>query len=306
MILHTHVCVPKNGLVHCTIFLNLEITSSFQKITPSWCQTTAIKQIVASPGSEPVTIDNNVRVEVCYSYSIPRTRPAEPGELIGPYCDSCKPADSRCYHMTLHDDKNSSKTIQKRVQIITNCSCSSCDRIEAKDCEISDENTSELPSNLFALLHLNTSTEDQSKYSLPELPELLHMSLSEDENHSAIHISDITPEKKELTEPYCNSAIQANPPLLNKEVRGRTLAPADSYAPRSPEPLRELASMKVYASLCLRPSHPYRILEGHNKLENIEMDLARNEDVTSFRFFRFNEHLGILYSYGETGQKNDS
>ncbi|XP_018323478.1 uncharacterized protein LOC108735814 isoform X2 [Agrilus planipennis] len=162
----------------------------------SWCQTTAIKQIVASPGYEPVTIDNNVCVGACYSYSIPRTQPAEPGELIGPYCDSCKPADSRCYHVTLHDDKNSSKTIQKRVQIITNCSCSSCDRTEAKDCEISDENTSELPSDLFALLHPNTSTEDQSKYPLPELPELLHMSPSEDENHSAIDISDITPEKR--------------------------------------------------------------------------------------------------------------
>lgn len=67
----------------------------------SWCQTTAIKQIVASPGYESVTIDNNVCVGACYSYSIPRTQPAEPGELIGPYCDSCQPVGTRCYHVII-------------------------------------------------------------------------------------------------------------------------------------------------------------------------------------------------------------
>lgn len=66
----------------------------------SWCQTTAIKQIVASPGYEPTTIDNNVCVGACFSYSIPRTQPAEPGELIGPYCDSCQPAETKCYHVS--------------------------------------------------------------------------------------------------------------------------------------------------------------------------------------------------------------
>nr|CAI5817425.1 unnamed protein product [Callosobruchus analis] len=44
----------------------------------SWCQITPIQQIVGSPGYEPVTIDNNVCVGACYSYSIPKTQPAEP------------------------------------------------------------------------------------------------------------------------------------------------------------------------------------------------------------------------------------
>lgn len=66
----------------------------------SWCKTTAIKQVVTSPGFKQTTIDNNVCVGACFSYSIPRTQPAEPGELIVPYCDSCQPVTTRCYHVS--------------------------------------------------------------------------------------------------------------------------------------------------------------------------------------------------------------
>lgn len=104
----------------------------------------------------------------CYSYSIPKTQPAEPGELIGPYCDSCQPSEIKCYHVNLHrDEKNTElpKILQKRVQIINNCSCQSCDKIRRDDCEISDENTLELPRNMF--------TDDKNKVNGDELPELL-------------------------------------------------------------------------------------------------------------------------------------
>ncbi|KAJ8942503.1 hypothetical protein NQ314_010056 [Rhamnusium bicolor] len=136
----------------------------------SWCQTTPIQQIVASPGYEPVTIDNNVCVGACYSYSIPKTQPAEPGELIGPYCDSCQPSEIKCYHVNLRaDDKNvdGPKVIQKRVQIIMNCSCQSCDKIRKEDCEITDENTLELPQNLF------TEERNYNRSNFEDLPDLL-------------------------------------------------------------------------------------------------------------------------------------
>ncbi|KAJ8972858.1 hypothetical protein NQ317_010282 [Molorchus minor] len=132
-------------------------------------KTTPIQQVVGSPGYEPVTIDNNVCVGACYSYSIPKTQPAEPGELIGPYCDSCQPSEMKCYHVNLKaDDKNleGPKIMQKRVQIIMNCSCQSCDKIRKEDCEITDENTLELPENLF--------TENHSKFSFEEAPDLLN------------------------------------------------------------------------------------------------------------------------------------
>lgn len=47
--------------------------------------------------------------------------------------------------------------IQKRVQIITNCTCLSCDKIQTSDCEITDEGTAELPADLFAMLYGNSS-----------------------------------------------------------------------------------------------------------------------------------------------------
>lgn len=88
--------------------------------------------------------------------------------------------------MTLHaDDDNTEgpKTMQKRVQIITNCTCLSCDKTSSTDCELSDENTVELPHDLFlnrdnaesfnrenldAILNTNHQPED-----IPELLEFL-------------------------------------------------------------------------------------------------------------------------------------
>ncbi|XP_072380175.1 uncharacterized protein [Diabrotica undecimpunctata] len=136
----------------------------------SWCQITPIQQIIASPGYESVTIDNNVCVGACYSYSIPKTQPAEPGELIGPYCDSCQPSEIKCYHVNLKQiEKNveGPKILQKRVQIITNCSCQSCDKVRSEDCKITDGNTLELPQNLF------TIDKNANKSVSEEIPDLL-------------------------------------------------------------------------------------------------------------------------------------
>ncbi|CAG9862546.1 unnamed protein product [Phyllotreta striolata] len=134
----------------------------------SWCQLTPIQQIIASPGYESVTIDNNVCVGACYSYSIPKTQPAEPGELIGPYCDSCQPSEIKCYHVNLKQiDKNAElPVLQKRVQIITNCSCQSCDKVRTEDCEITDGHTLELPQSLF------TIDKNSNKHS-EEVPDIL-------------------------------------------------------------------------------------------------------------------------------------
>ena len=93
----------------------------------SWCKTTPIKQVVAFPGCNSVEIDNNVCVGACFSYSIPRTSPAAPGELIKPYCDSCQPSAVRWQHVTLECEDVDK--LQKRVQIINNCSCSSCEQV---------------------------------------------------------------------------------------------------------------------------------------------------------------------------------
>lgn len=163
----------------------------------SWCQTTAIKQIVSKPGYKSTTIDNNVCVGACYSYSIPRTQPAEPGELIGPYCDSCQPLATQCYHVTLTADRENTDpakmTVQKRVQIITNCSCTSCSKIQTTDCEIADQSTSELPTNLFALLHPN-----RTEIGIADVPELLNLSppTSQTQGHTLLTPNATTDEQR--------------------------------------------------------------------------------------------------------------
>ncbi|RZF36895.1 hypothetical protein LSTR_LSTR004583 [Laodelphax striatellus] len=97
----------------------------------SWCKTTAIEQVIGHPGCEPVTLRNNVCVGACFSYSIPRTLPAAPGDVL-PYCDSCQPSVSALHHVTLKckkgegGDGEESETMNKVVEVITNCSCMTC------------------------------------------------------------------------------------------------------------------------------------------------------------------------------------
>ncbi|EFN68539.1 Neuroblastoma suppressor of tumorigenicity 1 [Camponotus floridanus] len=94
----------------------------------SWCKTTPIKQVVAWPQCSSQELDNNVCVGACFSYMVPHSEPSAPGDLIRPYCDSCQPLDSVWHTVTLDckDEQNNPVTMQKKVQIITNCSCSSC------------------------------------------------------------------------------------------------------------------------------------------------------------------------------------
>ncbi|XP_065171814.1 uncharacterized protein [Atheta coriaria] len=145
----------------------------------SWCQTTPIRQVVAMPGYAPLTIDNHVCVGACYSYSIPRTQPAEPGELIGPYCDSCQPKTTQCYHVTLRRANfnanltDDTQQMRKRVQIITDCSCSSCSRAISEqnpdECDLEDGNTLELPASLVAA----KDSQEKADGMQPEVPELM-------------------------------------------------------------------------------------------------------------------------------------
>lgn len=95
----------------------------------SWCKITPIKQVVTYPGCSSIEIDNNVCVGTCFSYSIPRTLPSAPGELIKPYCDSCQPSDLIWRNLTLtcKGEDSEGSEMQKSVQIISNCSCSTCD-----------------------------------------------------------------------------------------------------------------------------------------------------------------------------------
>lgn len=108
----------------------------------SWCSMQNISQVISNPGCKQVTIENNVCVGACFSYSIPHTEPSDPGEVIGPYCDSCQPSEVSWHHVTLdcsessssssttngNDDETKPTILVKRVQIIKNCSCAACEK----------------------------------------------------------------------------------------------------------------------------------------------------------------------------------
>lgn len=93
----------------------------------SWCKTTPIKQVIAYPGCNSVEMDNNVCVGGCFSYSIPRTVPSSPGEVV-PYCDSCQPSVVTWKHVTLTctSGEYEGEVMTKRVEVIENCTCATC------------------------------------------------------------------------------------------------------------------------------------------------------------------------------------
>lgn len=96
----------------------------------SWCTTRNISQVITEPGCKQVTIDNNVCVGACFSYSIPHTEPSDPGEVIGPYCDSCQPSNYTHIFVKVDCTENPNmKTpyLFKQVELIHNCSCTACE-----------------------------------------------------------------------------------------------------------------------------------------------------------------------------------
>lgn len=164
----------------------------------SWCKTTGIKQIVAHPGCSSTEIDNNVCVGACFSYSIPRTMPSAPGEVITPYCDSCQPVDYEWKEVTLtcsdesEEDEGQVELI-KKVQVITNCTCTSCDK-QYEQKKTSDHHK-----------HIGT----QSRNDVPEL-----MGLMMETHHTRT-------QGKELEEETTEDANTEQDPEISHEERNR-------------------------------------------------------------------------------------
>lgn len=131
----------------------------------SWCKTTPIKQVIAYPGCDSIEMDNNVCVGACFSYSIPRTVPKSPGEVM-PYCDSCQPSNTTLKHVTLKctSGEYEGEIMNKKVEIITNCSCMTC----------SDPSSRNLPFDFDE--DLDTPETGDSLFDVPQLLGLMHSS----------------------------------------------------------------------------------------------------------------------------------
>ncbi|KAL1465570.1 hypothetical protein WDU94_005127 [Cyamophila willieti] len=133
----------------------------------SWCKTTPIKQVITHPGCKSVEIDNNVCVGACFSYSIPKTEPVTPGEVL-PYCDSCQPAVVNWKHVVLEcpdSDYEEDNVMTKRVEMIDQCACASCEQTKSD----------------------STQSESASQDTKLDVPELMSLML---ETHKAKDQSD--------------------------------------------------------------------------------------------------------------------
>lgn len=104
--------------------------------------------------------------------------------------------------MVLHSDgKNADapKTIKKRVEIIMNCSCISCETVQNKDCELTDQNTAELPTDLFNILHPNFGGVgvDGVVQHAEDVPDLIHFP---ERNRSGLNGVDVNFTNEESNE----------------------------------------------------------------------------------------------------------
>uniref|UniRef100_U5EUC2 Putative neuroblastoma suppressor of tumorigenicity 1 n=1 Tax=Corethrella appendiculata TaxID=1370023 RepID=U5EUC2_9DIPT len=179
----------------------------------SWCKTVPIEQIISHPGCRQVKIHNNVCVGGCFSYSIPRTEPSDPGEVIVPYCDSCQPSETHWRHVTLdcqeeehrnsiNSDENYQPLLVKRVEIITNCSCNSCERKQdsherghhTSNSIESEENDEFGSSNEFA----STNHDLNSKNDISDLLEVIYLANDNDTDPSANHYDHLNNHNHQL------------------------------------------------------------------------------------------------------------
>uniref|UniRef100_T1JM76 CTCK domain-containing protein n=1 Tax=Strigamia maritima TaxID=126957 RepID=T1JM76_STRMM len=118
----------------------------------SWCKVTPIKQVISHTGCQTKNIDNNVCVGTCFSFSVPKTIPETPGDDQLHYCDSCQSSDSSWIIVSLDcpDDTNQPK-VEKSVEIISNCSCISCQEkphLEPRPADEEEEDYEEDQENL--------------------------------------------------------------------------------------------------------------------------------------------------------------
>lgn len=165
----------------------------------SWCSMQNISQVISNPGCKQVTIENNVCVGACFSYSIPHTEPSDPGEVIGPYCDSCQPSEVSWHHVTLdcsednngatvnNDDESKPTILVKRVQIIKNCSCTACEKQTHKKHHHQQQHHQD--QQQFQVTQVPSTTASLIQHDIPEMLEVVPYSENDTEvvQHSPVH-----------------------------------------------------------------------------------------------------------------------
>ncbi|XP_050735070.1 neuroblastoma suppressor of tumorigenicity 1-like isoform X2 [Eriocheir sinensis] len=93
----------------------------------SLCELKPIRQIVTHALCTSKEMENHVCVGTCFSYTVPQTEPETPGDEMLDYCDSCQASESHWTTIQLDcEEYGNTYQVTKKIQMITNCSCSPC------------------------------------------------------------------------------------------------------------------------------------------------------------------------------------
>lgn len=151
----------------------------------------------------------------------------------------------------------------------------SCDTVQSKDCEVTDQNTSELPSDLFSLLHPYGVNKPESKPVPPEdVPELLNFTKNISDLNFNVHSMKTSREHKyELNSKLIN--------LLKSIQNEEDDEDEESNLNYDKDELRELLKMIEGSEQQLSDKNLIEFINFvniHNS-EDLELDLSKLKNV---------------------------
>lgn len=168
-----------------------------------------------------------------------------------------------------------------------NCSCISCETVQNKDCELTDQNTAELPTDLFNILHPSFSVDPTPQHQ-EDVPDLIHLP---QRNRSVLDVSDVN---------FTNE--QHNEKLI-KLLRSMEEEEGDTNISYDKKLIRELLEIleknrEELSSIDLMKF--LSVVNFHNS-ENMQVDLSRLKEV--LHVFKKNKHQDL--DLVEMGVKNN-
>lgn len=205
--------------------------------------------------------------------------------------------------MVLHASNKNNDTIKKQVEIIMNCSCISCETVQNKDCELSDQNTAELPTDLFNILHPNLSVDTLSQEDVPDLIHFPHR------NRSVFSVNDVM---NFTSEQHNEKLIRLLKSMEEEEGDGNIsydkalIRELLEILERNREELSNVDLMRFLSVVNLHNSENMQVdlsklkefLQRHKKLDLVEMSAKNNEDIN-----RDIEKYDLPNSYGLEGHR---
>lgn len=188
------------------------------------------------------------------------------------------------------DDKNNDgpRTIKKRVEIIMNCSCISCEKVQNKDCELTDQNTAELPMDLFNILHPNFTGEVAHRQE--DVPDLIHLP---QRNRSVFNVNEMNFTNEEHNE------------KLIKLLRSMEEEEGDTNISYDKKLIRELLEILEKNREELSNVDLMRFLSVvnlHNS-ENLQVDLSKLKEF--LHIFKKNKHKSSNLDLFQMGAENN-